>query len=137
MRLAGPRRLLRSRQGVREMREGGGAVAVAPAWRHAGQSAGVRGLRSRSRAAVTVVVWRCGHSRGQCQRSQSRTMLSTRLSQNQSTNMSFLVTQEPDQAGAQRKDSEASWGRQVVRKRCTELSTINRGVVLSGMVDNS
>ena len=102
-------------------------MAVAPAWRQVGQSAGVRGLRHRSCAAVMVVVWRCGHRCGPCQRSQRRRMLSTRLGQNQSTTMSFLVTQERDYAGASRKDSEAGWGRQVVRKRCTELSTINRG----------
>jgi hypothetical protein len=127
MRLGAPRRLLRSHQGVSGIQVGGWSAAVARAWRQLGQSAGVRGLRRRWRAAPTVVVWRCGHNCGQCQSSQSRRTLSTRLNQNQSANIAYLVTPERERAGAYRKDSEASWGRQVARKRCTELSTIDRG----------
>jgi hypothetical protein len=56
--------------------------------------------RSRSRAAVTLAVRWCGHTCGQCQSSQSSTMLNTSQGQNQSTNISFLVTWERDHTGA-------------------------------------
>jgi hypothetical protein len=111
------------------------AFSCAPG-RHgdAGQSAGVRGFRSRSRAAVSVAIWWCSRCCVQCHTSQSTKMLSTRLDQNQSINIPFLVTQERDQAGGWRKDSEAGWDRQAVRRCGTELSTIDRGRTLMMIV---
>jgi len=59
-------------------------------------------------------------------------MLNTSQGQNQSANIVFLVTRERDHAGAWGKDSEAGQDRQAVRKRGTELSTIDRGRTRNG-----